>query len=414
MATVSTVFSVPNLQGTYLGLEVELEGVDIEARTEDDEVDYDYLSTELVRCIKDGSLRNYGAEFIFDSPLLFGSDDFLKALDEIQEIGASFQAVSSPRTSCHVHLNVSDLDVDQLQRVLYLSLCLEPVLMKYCSEYRQHNRFCLPSYKSYDYINSVRNGLRAIRKDGRYSRDYFQNCTKYAAISLHRLPSLGTIEYRMFDGTYDKDKLQSICKIVNTIRRIGLNRSIEEIKTAKVQGTLYRLLGSEISETFNYVSEQEFLALFEKGAVQANDLLLDTSSIHQKVIKERQKHASIRRELEQRKYSESRQREGQSAQGTTPQQDLPVPEPTPPSGADALESWYGMLNGIRRGGIFTSSAESTRPSPSSEQQAQPPQPPTRRRTLSQRATLDDMPRDSEAVDSREQLEGGSESYTLGA
>lgn len=404
--TIAELFDIPSHEGAYLGYEVELEGVHLDVPHSD-------VYTDLVQCIHDGSLRNGGAEFIFKQPLLWNSSTFLQALSDIGAFGEEYDACTSHRTSTHVHLNVSDLDPEQLKRVLYLSLCLEPVLMKYCSVHRQHNRFCLPSYKSSNFLGNVRAGLGYLLHDTDAAIDNLEQYTKYAAISLHRLPSLGTVEYRMFDGTYDKDKLKSIGKIVSTIRRIALNRTIKDIQTAKVQGTLYDILGAEISDTFGYVSSEEFSTLFEKGSTQANDLLMDFTSIHIEVLNRKRNHERVRTKLEQREDSESNQREDQPTQGETTQQDRPFSFEAVEPELPRSEYWVSVSSSLLELRQRPHLEPTRRGVPRGEQVNIVASGRTGRVELP-RSPVDSRPDPSATVDSGEPVEGGDEIYTLGA
>ncbi|AGK87027.1 amidoligase [Pseudoalteromonas phage RIO-1] len=317
MKKIYELFSIPQHKGCYLGIEVELENVTKEV-TKYDEVKYHKLTQNLVRCIKDGSLRNHGAEFIFNQPLMYGSREFEQSINYIEKTCSTLQAVSSPRTSTHYHLNVTDLTPSQLSNLMYMSLLIEPVLMKYCSEYRQHNRFCLPTWQS-DVLHDLRNCLKWVAEGVADDAAYFSvDRTKYSSISLHRLSDLGTVEYRMFDGTYNSAVHRNIGKLLNFLRRISQHRTLEEIKEAKVQGRLRTVLTSVLRTAFGTkVSTKELQQLLDKGAVQANDLV--RTDINQGKLRElKRKIDDLSNKLEQREDSERAEPEAESPEGSAP------------------------------------------------------------------------------------------------
>lgn len=324
---LSELFRIPQHKGCYLGIEVELENV-TQGVTTYDEVKYHKLTKNLVRCIKDGSLRDNGAEFIFNKPLMYGSREFEQSLAYIEQIGTKVQAVTSPRTSTHYHLNVTDLTVQELRNLLYLSLLIEPVLMKYCSSHRQHNRFCLPTWQS-DVISPMKLCLQWAEQGNADDAAYYSvDRTKYSSISLHRLQDLGTVEYRMFDGTYNSAVHRNVGKLLNFLRRISTRRTLEEIKESKVQGRLRTVLTSVLRTAFGTkISTKELQELLDSGTVQANDLV--RADIKRGSIQElKRKVDDLSNKLEQREDSEGTKPTFESPERTTPTTRRFSPPPT--------------------------------------------------------------------------------------
>src|SRR5690554_1570006 len=84
----------------------------------------------------DGSLRN-GIEFVTTNPTpMSGLNAKLRSLSNWFE---GTEPQFSHRTSTHIHVNVSDLTADQLTSFLYMATVMEPLLMRYCSDYRNQN-----------------------------------------------------------------------------------------------------------------------------------------------------------------------------------------------------------------------------------------------------------------------------------
>ena len=132
------------IRGDYFGIEVEVEQCLTEYDPYEQQQERESLSTDEVLCVHDGSLRDQGCEFIFRRPLAVQSEDFSTAVDYIQAACTEAEAVGSFRTSTHFHMNMTDMTLDQIRNLVFLSLVVEPALLKHCSEHRNNNRFCVP------------------------------------------------------------------------------------------------------------------------------------------------------------------------------------------------------------------------------------------------------------------------------
>ncbi len=131
MTQLSKIFNLPTRQvlqevsSTLLvsddrvGVEVELENVPLNSRLRS--------ATDTRWEIKeDGSLRNYGVEFVFAEPM-FGED----VVNTIRNLPHVFQQLGirpniSERCSVHVHLDVRDLEYNQLLNLVVTYLLCEP------------------------------------------------------------------------------------------------------------------------------------------------------------------------------------------------------------------------------------------------------------------------------------------------
>lgn len=100
----------------------------------------------------------------------------------------------SERTSIHVHVNVSQLTMEQLRQLTLTYALLEPLFFKYVGAERQHNIYCVPL--NYTFLPSIYN------KDatGMYAKWH-----KYTAFNLKPVKDIGTVEFRHLYGTADKE-----------------------------------------------------------------------------------------------------------------------------------------------------------------------------------------------------------------
>lgn len=256
-----SILSNPLHRGFHVGIELEYEGVDLFRMFEETYVgECSYWSLD-----SDGSLRD-GVELI-SSPLSMPA--WMSAREELDGILERYDTDTSHRCSTHVHLNVSDLSKDQFESLLYLCLCLEPLLMEYCSPFRHNSNFCMPTYNSVNLIDQYRRTVSLV-DTGSYNFDF----PKYSAMSLYRLPDLGTIEFRMFEGINDTDRLDKVIQLIHQIYTIGTTRSVSQLKDNKVQQGVQTLLTPLLSDIYQQLIPQGQLeSVMEKGIRMANDMI---------------------------------------------------------------------------------------------------------------------------------------------
>ncbi len=181
----------------FLGLEFEFENV---TRSIDPALDWACLVTNK----EDGSLRNYGQEFVFERPL-FGKD----ATDVIRGLCAHAKKnkyTTGLRTGIHVHIDARNIGYPQLRWWLVLNALLEPAIYRWVGAGREENVFCLPWYST----DAVLPVLREIyRKEGTELGLAASRLAqkKYSGLNLDCLRRFGSIEYRHLQTTTDADRV---------------------------------------------------------------------------------------------------------------------------------------------------------------------------------------------------------------
>jgi hypothetical protein len=173
----------------------------------------------------DGSLRGHGKEFI--SLPVFGKD-LTDAIDELEQgIGNAFTAEVNYRTGIHVHLDVTDMEPDQLLSLLVLYSAYEKVLFNYHGADRDQNPYCVPYYNN-------PNALHFAGKLGHpnITRSVVQrvaHCTdKYAALNLRPLVRQGSVEFRHALSTLHMAELRAWIQIIMSLKKAALEFSAYE------------------------------------------------------------------------------------------------------------------------------------------------------------------------------------------
>lgn len=203
-----------------IGLEVEAEGK--------------YLPTGNLpswNIEDDGSLRGIfpdtRAEYVFRKPLPINEvKEALKELfNEGVRIGTKWEF--SYRCSTHVHLNILDLTVDELNALVYTYLLLEEPLVRYCGRERIHNRFALRTQDAehtLEYISLLfQNGPkdRSLADAGRL---------RYAGLNLNAIPKYGSLEFRSMRGTSDIGVLSNWVEAIYCLKKFCKEKSVDVVK----------------------------------------------------------------------------------------------------------------------------------------------------------------------------------------
>lgn len=188
----------------------------------------------------DGSLRNNGAEFItkfgcrlYHLDPIF--DEFIQTV--VRERTRNKKAFDfSERCSVHVHIDVRDLNEEQLANVLTLYLLFEKAFYQLIGEDRYHNIFCVPL------LETLPDTSLNIFETVKVSK-------KYSALNLACVADKGTVEFRAMEGNMDPQRifpwlyiLAALVTYAKLSDRQELMQRIAELKTT----SLYRNFAEDI------------------------------------------------------------------------------------------------------------------------------------------------------------------------
>jgi hypothetical protein len=175
------------ISNTRVGIEVELEGFNS-----------DQPKVRGWSTIPDGSLRDGGLEFVFNGPV--GGVTAMSRLTALGEALEPYQDTikCSERTSLHVHVDVRELELDQVWSMLVLYGLVEPYLFTVCGEHRADNIYSLSWYKGEDQLRSLNilSSINHYRATG--DNEMFP---KYATVNIGALNTFGSLEFRGHEGT---------------------------------------------------------------------------------------------------------------------------------------------------------------------------------------------------------------------
>lgn len=173
----------------------------------------------------DNSLRNNGMEYVFRKPLTYKpASELLCHWGNEAARGKLF--TFNYRTSVHIHVNVMHLNRLQLLGLFKLYYLVEPFLF---DDGRWESPYCIPVSQASGFMSSIMSVLSNEDDDymhhllGMGAHDY-----KYMALGTHRLPDLGTLEFRMFNGKQDAKWLQRRLDYVDMIVRVASTEFAKE------------------------------------------------------------------------------------------------------------------------------------------------------------------------------------------
>lgn len=263
MTWYSLITGRQSSEGPQFGVEIEIEGRNLRKG----------LHTpprEFWQIENDGSLRN-GMEFKFRQPQNFSES--LSRVQEYEDFLSSTTSVASPRTSVHIHVNVQDLTNEQLKSFIWLSVAMEPVILRFCTELRNHNGYCIPVHKSRNLVKMWREFFAAIDKNNiRYITEAVAQMPKYAAVGGYRLRDLGTIEFRMFPGCTYAPKITWYLQILRSIYETAQQYTVKQLQDKKIADGVLSLISDVILTNRKRVSLKSLNESIEVGITMANDI----------------------------------------------------------------------------------------------------------------------------------------------
>lgn len=199
--------SHPNL---LVGLELEIENLPI-----------DSLPFAGVSVTEDGSLRNNGRELITNPMKVKYVERLLRNI--FTGCGITQTRNYSDRCSVHVHVNVQDCTIEQLQTILLTYQTVERVLFGWVGEEREGNIYCVPLYQTTItpyFIEKLKKSAGGAIEEG---------WQKYTALNLLPATQQGTIEFRHLYGTCDVPTIINWINLISSVVEYGKQVSYKEL-----------------------------------------------------------------------------------------------------------------------------------------------------------------------------------------
>lgn len=228
------------LPSDLIGVEFEYEGV------KDQELPK-HTYADFFKFHEETSLKDNGAEYTFATPL-FGVDAF-NAISWITSHAAESKWKCSKRTGIHIHLDVRDLEAQQLAGMAILYAAVEPLLYKWVGEGRESSHFCLPLYSSDDALvrtcTIIRSALQDDTTGGINTLHHAENFLRYSGFNLNALAKFGSVEFRQLQTTHSLSRIVDWINMLMAIKACAFKLPTSDrviIKMMERMGVLDTLL----------------------------------------------------------------------------------------------------------------------------------------------------------------------------
>lgn len=204
----------------------------------------------------DHSLRNNGLEY------KSYPNSKKKTIDSFTQLHKTITVGPEPfseRTSIHVHVNMSELEMSQVKQFVLAYALLEPLFFAFAGEKRQNNIFCVPLF--YTYLPSL------YKKDINQLHEAWH---KYTAFNIKPLgysnsgPALGTIEFRHLYGTSDVKILDTWLSILEEFYLYFANKEVNILKMMANGSTAEEFAKEFVPTLVQYLGNVDINAMCEQ------------------------------------------------------------------------------------------------------------------------------------------------------
>lgn len=230
------------------------------------------------------SLREGGSEFVFAEPL-FGRDAH-DAIIGLCAYASDNKWRSSIRTGIHVHVDVRDLEVQQLAGMVTIYALFEKAIYRWVGDERENNHFCFPWYKAEGSILQAASIVRSAMKESDGPEELVEAAShyaRYAGFNLQSLQKFGSAEWRQLKTTSNAARVIQWVNICLAFKRAALRAPtsdgaiIADVETRGPTAVARDLLG----EAFDLLNYPEFDAdVLESGVASAEELLREGLTVN--------------------------------------------------------------------------------------------------------------------------------------
>lgn len=184
------------------GLEIEVEGSRLP-----------FGRTEFWLSHADHSLRGESCEYVLSKPLSL--DNVSKAIIALKEKFQEYGTVvnESPRTSVHVHRNVTSFMYQEVYTLATLYFLFENVLSRFAGEDRQGNMYCLQASDAEFLILQIVSAINREEYFGHIANDHI----RYSGLNFKPIFTFGSLEFRSFRGSVNHDDIMQWIRIIDAL-----------------------------------------------------------------------------------------------------------------------------------------------------------------------------------------------------
>lgn len=265
---------------TFVGIECEIENVM--------KIDPN-IATMFWSVKEDGSLRNHGREFV--TPGVIPVSLAEPALNLLFN-GLNSNIDFSSRTSCHVHLDVRQLSLQQLVALTLAYTAVENLLFKFVGNNRRNNIFCVPLTET-----GLLEAFGQSPKKFMWAVDSYWS--KYTAFNLLPITTQGSVEFRHMPGTNSIPMLlhwiELLCRLKTFVYRYEYDTIIQTIAGLNSNSRYRQFVESVFGEYIQYLDMANLPTDMEKPVYLVKNCSA-VNAFHNRVLKSpnRDSHLGVR------------------------------------------------------------------------------------------------------------------------
>jgi len=215
-----------------VGIEIEVESLDL----------LPAVNNHAFTSKPDGSLRHCGNEYVTNGVATLDKDfkqNLTKLCKDIETSGRVIK--DSPRTSVHVHVNISNLTLSQAWTGILSAWLMETVFVEGCGPERVGNLFCL-RLKDAEYL--IPTAQKDLRSPTPFTQHLMSDHIKYSGTNLNAIARFGSVETRYKGGSIDPDDIYSWSSLHHAV----IHNAANEYKTP-----------SKFIDTFCTMAKRDFV-----------------------------------------------------------------------------------------------------------------------------------------------------------
>lgn len=261
MKSILDMFGPP-LSGGDVGVEIEVEGVNLPIRP------FDVWSVK-----RDGSLKGEGYEYISKGAIKL--ENLRQSMVNLNNRFEKNEAVvnNAHRASVHIHVNVQKRNLNEVFGMLFAWSMAERVWMRLCGKTRESNLFCLPSSQSGHQIQFSKELLKCVETESWHN---FPMKGKYDALNTDPIILHGSVEFRTFPSSINPD---DICEWAGwCTRMVEYGASVDRDNLTKEWKKVFENPEAFLKTIFSGSEERllkdEAIQLVKQGCEDASDLAL--------------------------------------------------------------------------------------------------------------------------------------------
>lgn len=220
-----------------MGLRKAVGDLGIEIETESREA-YAMPTIPGWRGTTDGSLRDFGIEYISKGPIKYS--DLAPSLKNWKDgLGGIHRKLRSDSisTSVHIHVNMQELTPLKVLNFYLCSVLFENVMANFAGPDRIGNLFCLRTVDAEDQYDQIRRQVVRAQADNHLA-SAFGNNYKYSNVNTMPVGNFGSIEHRVMRGTTDINEILLWSQSLYNLREFSnqFNTPVDIVRAMKELG----------------------------------------------------------------------------------------------------------------------------------------------------------------------------------